>query len=281
MGGAGPLGRALKANAMVSGGHDPAGILEAIYTTELQDHDWLRLVTQRIRPLMDRHGLGMAAGLYTCPDPCHFVPGRAFICDVSESRQVVFFEGLSSLSPIYVADSFLSRACYLGSEVRGWSDISTVRSGAMKACGILDSIQLNVVEPDGQGCWFGSPLAEHAPIADDAYLLLTRIVRHLAAAHRLRTKRSHQLAFAHGAEGIEVRPRSPSMDLLSARERDVVLRALRGQHNKLIAHEMGLAHSTVRVLMTRAAMKLGARSRRELVGIAASLGKLESTRRDR
>jgi DNA-binding CsgD family transcriptional regulator len=52
---------------------------------------------------------------------------------------------------------------------------------------------------------------------------------------------------------------------LSARERQVASLAALGRTNKEIAYELGLAHATVRVLLSRAAAKLGARTRRELV----------------
>jgi DNA-binding CsgD family transcriptional regulator len=52
---------------------------------------------------------------------------------------------------------------------------------------------------------------------------------------------------------------------LSSRERQVVANAAMGRSNKEIAYALGLADSTVRVLLTRAARKLGTNSRRELV----------------
>jgi DNA-binding CsgD family transcriptional regulator len=55
--------------------------------------------------------------------------------------------------------------------------------------------------------------------------------------------------------------------VLSRRERQVVTAAAAGRSNKLIAYELGLAHSTVRVLLARAAQRLGAGSRRELIAI--------------
>lgn len=58
-------------------------------------------------------------------------------------------------------------------------------------------------------------------------------------------------------------PRSPAA--LSARERQVASLAALGRSNKLIAYELGLAHSTVRVLISRACEKLGVKSRAELV----------------
>jgi DNA-binding CsgD family transcriptional regulator len=58
---------------------------------------------------------------------------------------------------------------------------------------------------------------------------------------------------------------------LSERERQVVALAIAGYENKEIAHELGLAYSTVRVLMARAARKIGARGRREIVESASVL----------
>jgi len=52
---------------------------------------------------------------------------------------------------------------------------------------------------------------------------------------------------------------------LTSREADVVERVLRGDTNKVIAYDLGLAWSTVRVLVARATAKLGVRSRAELV----------------
>ena len=60
-------------------------------------------------------------------------------------------------------------------------------------------------------------------------------------------------------------PAGSGLERLTAREREVVERALRGSHNKAIAYDLGIAHSTLRVLMSRAASKLGFRTRRELV----------------
>ncbi|HEX7664360.1 MAG TPA: LuxR C-terminal-related transcriptional regulator [Polyangiaceae bacterium] len=60
---------------------------------------------------------------------------------------------------------------------------------------------------------------------------------------------------------------SPGIGTLRPRERQVVVSAAAGRSNKMIAYELGLAHSTVRVLLARAAQRLGATSRRELVAM--------------
>lgn len=68
-------------------------------------------------------------------------------------------------------------------------------------------------------------------------------------------------------------PDAPDARALTRRERQVVGYAALGQPNKLIAYELGLSPSTVGVLLSRAARKLGARSRAELLrfgGVAGS-----------
>jgi DNA-binding CsgD family transcriptional regulator len=63
-------------------------------------------------------------------------------------------------------------------------------------------------------------------------------------------------------------PKANGPEALTERERQVVGYATLGHHNKLIAYELGIAQSTVRVLMARAASKLGVRTREELVSTA-------------
>jgi DNA-binding CsgD family transcriptional regulator len=59
---------------------------------------------------------------------------------------------------------------------------------------------------------------------------------------------------------------------LSVREREIVELARAGCENKAIACQLGLAYSTVRVLMARAARKLGARTRQEVLQRECELG---------
>ncbi len=62
-------------------------------------------------------------------------------------------------------------------------------------------------------------------------------------------------------------PIAPGPDALTERERQVTAAAAAGRHNKLIAYELGVSASTVRVLLSRAARKLSVNSRRELVAL--------------
>jgi DNA-binding CsgD family transcriptional regulator len=61
------------------------------------------------------------------------------------------------------------------------------------------------------------------------------------------------------------RPMTQVPSVLTEREQEVVAFAVMGHHNKLIAYNLGISHSTVRVLMSRAAQKLEAHSRADLI----------------
>ena len=63
----------------------------------------------------------------------------------------------------------------------------------------------------------------------------------------------------------ENEPRAPGPKALSSREKQILGYARLGHHDKLIAYELGITDSTVRVLMARAKVKLGVKTRAELL----------------
>lgn len=67
------------------------------------------------------------------------------------------------------------------------------------------------------------------------------------------------------------------VEALTARERSAVGYAALGHNNKLIAYEMGIAPSTVAVLLSRAARRLGARSRTELLRLFVAYARSSRT----
>lgn len=62
------------------------------------------------------------------------------------------------------------------------------------------------------------------------------------------------------------------LDLLSHRQTDVLLRAIKGQPNKVIAIDMGIAEGTVKTHLSAAFKILGVHNRTEAVFAAARLG---------
>jgi DNA-binding CsgD family transcriptional regulator len=58
---------------------------------------------------------------------------------------------------------------------------------------------------------------------------------------------------------------APDLGAFTDRERQIVVHAALGQTNKEIAYMLGISESTVRVLVARAARRLGTRTRRELL----------------
>lgn len=63
----------------------------------------------------------------------------------------------------------------------------------------------------------------------------------------------------------ENKPEPPGAAALTLRERQVVAYAALGHDNKVIAYDLGIAHSTVRVLLARAAAKFGVGDREQLI----------------
>jgi DNA-binding CsgD family transcriptional regulator len=291
---------------------DPVAVIETFYRQGTRDPEWLGKVAAKLLPLLDFQQMGIVGILYHCPDPSQFTPSHILLCDVPKEMERAIFASVSSFTPEYIAESFLNRGCCLGSSVRGWNAISAVQAGIM-----VEGIQLNVIEPDGYGCYFFSGMrapVRGASMSDDWYLMLTRLQRHLAASHRLRRRHANLEGSPTDADAVldpggcvrhaediakepasraaerwtlaehfesdgkrfvlamDNRPALPSLELLSERESEVVLRALSGQDNKAIAHGLALAPSTVRVLLARAASKLKVGSRRELLAKARALG---------
>lgn len=73
---------------------------------------------------------------------------------------------------------------------------------------------------------------------------------------------------AHRNERVRASSSSALESKLTPRELDVLARLAEGYGNKLIAYELGLTSSTVGTLLNRAAVKLGASSRAELIVLA-------------
>jgi DNA-binding CsgD family transcriptional regulator len=75
------------------------------------------------------------------------------------------------------------------------------------------------------------------------------------------------------------RPGGDRLDMLSGRERQVLAHLAQGQSTREMALALGVAQPTVRVLLARAAKKLGVRSRAALVRRSAARSSAEGRAR--
>jgi DNA-binding CsgD family transcriptional regulator len=88
--------------------------------------------------------------------------------------------------------------------------------------------------------------------------LLARVFKKLGVRSRSELAALPGAARSSGDNGL---------DALSTREREVLAWVARGATNKLVAYELGVTEPSVASYLRRAALKLGARSRVELVRI--------------
>jgi DNA-binding CsgD family transcriptional regulator len=293
---------------------DAVRVLEALYRFDLSDDAWLVLVADGLQPVLDRHGLGLLACFYDCPDPTSFAPTFAIQRDVPVALRCA-----SHLNPVFVAHGLLSRSWYFGADLRGWEEIPCVRTGALRDRGAVNQLCVNAVEPDGAGCWFGSFQKENRALSDETAMLLSGLGRHLAIAHRLRracanarhfgctgdalfeTAGHMRHAISSAQDCVIASRRGPVVrvldkqriapgsekggpHLLTPREREVLRLAVGGRANKAIAYELGIEAATVRVLLWKARAKLGVRSRGELLMKASTFDPdpvVETSGRDR
>ncbi len=79
-------------------------------------------------------------------------------------------------------------------------------------------------------------------------------------------------AAQHVASPMETGDSADRNDLLSERQTDVLMKAIQGKHNKVIAREMNIAEGTVKTHLSAAFKALGVHNRTEAVFAAAKLG---------
>lgn len=300
--------------------------------------EWLDGIGSALEPILDPDGFGVSSGLYECQDPCSLVPQLIVAHKMDAPLQAVLRQGLASLSPTYVATTFLSGAMGAGSQHLDWDIIAPVRSGALAELGISDICAIRSVDLGGAGIWFVSFRKQRFRLTDEEWRAFAEARRQIARFCQLRRKHGfrplaiEQADVVFNERGQVVHINAPDLDLgtlpylidatgdlirrssrsesdftavdyratagqsvrwtalrhhdsdgrrcvlglrtdapargferLSAREWEVVARALDGETPKAIAYDLDVAPSTVRVLLSRAAKKVGARSSHELL----------------
>ena len=101
---------------------------------------------------------------------------------------------------------------------------------------------------------------------------LVRAVRAVAVGDALLSPRATRRLIAEYASRAKSSDRSPSLDLLTDREREVMAQVAAGLTNDEIAAELYISPTTAKTHVSRAMIKLGARDRAQLVVFAYETG---------
>jgi DNA-binding CsgD family transcriptional regulator len=221
---------------------DAIAALEAAYDVDTSEHAWLKRLASAVRPHLDP-GLGVFA--YTWSVRAGKLEVRTFTSVDCALTAGAWRRALRRTTPPFVR-AWISVPFGMVRAIRGSDGLS------LGAHGWEDIVSLNARGPNGSGCTIALPTRAPRRLRPRDETDLRRIAKHIAAGLTLRAR----LAVVHEASGPES---------LSDREREVLALAAAQQTNKHIAYQLGLSDSTVRVLLTRACRKLGARSRPEAI----------------
>lgn len=295
-------------------------LLEAMYTLDRSDEEWLRQSLLALSSLCgsEHNYVGF---FYDASNVENFKLWN--VCRLQ--KPVPELAGTwsifrSMVNPDFVRATF--RSLHLGSARRHAFEYARPVLAERERNGYGDFFFVNGLDPSGLGCvlTIGCRQREFAPQGKQA-ALLKRVAKHLSLAHHYRRRlgatddppsgRSwarDQVAASDAAlavpPGIDLEPATHTQLLedwqlfasdrwslvdtfkqgghryvvarenqidarafgaLTDRERQVVVHAALGLSNKEIAYALGISHATVRVLMARAAKRLGVGSRRELL----------------
>jgi DNA-binding CsgD family transcriptional regulator len=216
----------------------------AIYRTSGDEHAWLTSVAAALRPLLDID-LGLLGYLYR-------IDGRTI--GVERAHGVDLPPGLE---PMELAESTMRQPAEVSSKVLAAISVSTASE-----VGPVCLYHLHVAAADyGVRDLHGL----HVPFARGGYIFATLTPRERTLTPAVR--RQFEVVRAHVAAGVAQRHRfGPLADAgLSPRERRVVELLADGLTRKEIAYALGIAAPTARVLLHRAARKIGAGDREALL----------------
>lgn len=219
---------------------DLVGIVESVYDVERDARSWIAGILERLEPSVG-DGLGLFGFEYVLMKAGHL---RASSFTSRGCPGVMCDERLWSALTVHEA------CCAVASEIPDWTGSRAAEHARRE--GILDSWRIIGRSSDNRGLAVVVNRRQPGPPPDFQRATLRRIAMHFGSAHRLRER--------IGTRSSTTETSDPGR-ALSRREREVLSSALLGRTNKEIAFQLAIGHSTVRVLFTRAAKKLGAQDR--------------------
>jgi len=228
-------------------------LVEACHRHGQDDASWLRAVAGAATPLL---GAGLGTGVFATLIE---VPGRGALRllglegDGHGDGSGASAPGLSALHRDIpgglVRRSWLERRAGLASAHPGAEALLRVLA---RQLGARDLAFVGGIDAGGLGLWLLAPRRRRGSRDPSALAGLAAMLACAAALRRPAPAGAHPR-------------RTPPSRRLSAREHQVLAHAARDLDNKAIAYGLELSHSTVRVILHRAASKLGVRTRVEAI----------------
>lgn len=269
-------------------------LADAVYASQPDDRAWLEGVLHAARPHLDR-GLGVCGVYYDISDPNAprmrapvFLGTPPFAREAFDAMVANAPRGLfaSLLRAIPSCATLSDRLTAIGLDL----EAEPLAARVLAPLGVRDFVSFAATEPSGIGCLVGAPLPEITSAKSGAAEGWVEVAAHVTAGIRarqmLRAGATSEAApvwtslvaggwtvvdsMDHTGDRVVVAKRRHASTIerphaqLSEREREIVARAARGESNKSIAIELGIAPSTVAGHLTSAAAKLGAKTRVEL-----------------
>ena len=255
------------------GGADFAALIEAAYYPGGDDVDWLKRIVACAQPGLDR-GRGLVG--------CLFIPGAEGVAVVT----TVVGVGALPAQPEALAAAFLPALAGRSCGATAGTISCCARAGATRDCASVIATGGADGQPARAGCALLAPLERATALSREAAAIWSRVAQHLGAALRMRRAETPEQTVWRGllsgrwtlvdhfdaggrrfiiARGKAVAAARLPPARLTDRERDACARAAAGCANKVIAADLGVAISTVGMLLLRATRKLRGASREDLI----------------
>ena len=272
-----------------------ATLIDGAYGIGGSDEAWLTGLLVAAKPLLDR-GLGVVGFFYDLTDPDRpIVQSPVFVGTPDGLPEAI--ARLQEIVPPRVMSTFLRpiASCATLSERLGLGEglrHDVLHASTLGVIGVTDFLSIAFTDRSGRGCLVGAPLPR---IASASEVIAGREDEWAAFAAHVTAGMRERLAperddddvlrdvatdgwsvvddIDHGGEryvlarrGIErgEQGHGPAITF-SRREHEVAIRAARGQSNKAIGYELGIAPSTVAGHLAKIAEKLGVTTRVELI----------------
>ncbi len=183
---------------------DPLSIIEAAYAVDRPLDAWLGGVLENLADATGE-GLGVWAVLYDARDAANLKFEHMAFHQIDPLHQELLKGGAETLSARTVEKTFVNGTCGTLSENLGPSfrRNNPIARAVKETFGVGDSIGMNAMDPTLRGCMLSVPIADPRSTTPGFRARWSRVVAHVAAAHRLRRQlEAATPSLLEGAEAV-------------------------------------------------------------------------------